>query len=666
MNDVQIARITLRILLLLIAFATLFITQRAIAQPAIDEADIRKAAKGLLPIRITEEGIASQAHVTFEEAVVPLLRTHCFECHGNDSQSAELNLEQLVTESPIVVNRDKWINVLEQSKNRVMPPEGETQPSEEERTRLVLVLHNAVHNFDYSGIKHPGFEHARRLTHDEYDNTVRDLFGIDIRPTDRFPTDLIGSSGFDNSANTLFLQPLLMERYMGAADVIVDDALPLKPTTEAHRATRRLLLFREPNAVESEEQTVAKVFTRFLTHAYRRPATSDELERAKKSYAASRATGKGVVESAKDVFRTTLISPNFLMKSETLQEPDADFHIDDWELASRLSYFLWATMPDDELFDLARAEILHEPAVLDAQVQRMIADSRSETLGSIFAAQWLGSQHLGTRMRMDPIDNPWCTDSLMAAMRNETAMFFHTLVQENHPLPRLIDADFTFVNQELATQYNIGGVHGEEMQRISLQNSERGGIFGQASLLAVTSVPYRTSPVARGRWILADVLGTPPPPPPPNVSQLAEEIEENEKLSFREKLEFHRRAPNCYSCHSEMDPLGFSLEGYDHFGRERKSQEGKKLDVRGELPNGTEFEGLAGLKKVIVEQRLGDLSKQVTSKMLSYALGRQLEYYDEPTVRRIVKAVESDDYRLQTLIHEVVQSYPFQYKRSSR
>jgi hypothetical protein len=252
----------------------------------------------------------------------------------------------------------------------------------------------------------------------------------------------------------------------------------------------------------------------------------------------------------------------------------------------------------------------------------------------------------------------------MAAMRAETAMFFSTLVRENQPIPRLIDADFTFLNEELAKLYGIRGVRGKAMRRVRVKTDRRGGIFGQGSLLAVTSFPYRTSPVVRGKWILADVLGTPPPPPPPNVSQLSEEIEENDRLTFRQKLELHRQAPNCYACHSQMDPLGFSLENYDWFGRWRSRHGRRKVDARGQLPNGTEFEGIVGLKKVILDQRLEDLARQVTSKMLSYALGRQLEYYDEPAIRKITAALKKNDYRLHVLLHEVVMSYPFQYKKN--
>ena len=616
------------------------------------------------PIPVTPEAVASVAELDFSDATVPLLRKYCFECHNNDSQSGELNIERMIGESPIVLNREKWINVLEQTKNRVMPPEDEQQPSEDDRTRLVLTLHHAIHNFDYSNIVDPGYERVRRLTHDEYDNTVRDLFGADLRVAKRFPSDMTGKSGFDNSANTLFIQPILMERYIGAAEFVVTSALPDRPDSERLRAARARIFIQEPSNSVDERAAAETVLSRFLLRAYRRPASDEQLARALKQYESGRARGLEFDDAVKSVIQTTLISPGFLFKSETKGESESAYKIDDWDLASRLSYFLWASMPDDELFDLAASGRLNDEPTLLAQIKRMIEDPKSKTLGSIFAAQWLGSQHLGTRMRLDPIDNPWCTDSLMASMRDETAMFFHSLVLDNQPIQRLIDADFTYLNEELAKLYRIPGVKGDEMRRVSLKTDQRGGIFGQGSLLAVTSFPYRTSPVVRGKWILADVLGTPPPPPPPNVSELPEEIEENDRLTFRQKLELHRRAPNCYACHSQMDPLGFSLENYDWFGRWRGSRRRRKSDVRGTLPNGTQFEGLAGLKRVVVEQRSDDLLRQVSSKMLSYALGRQLEYYDEPALRKIVANVKADDYRLRTLIREIVTSYPFQYKKN--
>jgi hypothetical protein len=252
----------------------------------------------------------------------------------------------------------------------------------------------------------------------------------------------------------------------------------------------------------------------------------------------------------------------------------------------------------------------------------------------------------------------------MESLKAETAMFFHSLIINDEPISRLIDADYTFLNEEVAAHYKIDGVKGSHMRRVSLDDPDRGGIFGQGSLLAITSFPGRTSPVVRGKWILSDVLGTPPPPPPPNVSDFSEEIEDNDLLSPRQKLQMHRRNSNCYSCHSQIDPLGFSLESFDWFGRSRTHSRGRPIDARGKLPNGTEFSGPAGLKKVIIEQRMPDLVRQLTQKMLSYALGRQLEYFDEPAIRGIIDATQKDGYRLRTMIHAIVESYPFQYKKN--
>ncbi len=619
----------------------------------------------ILPVVINPQTLAQYENVNLQEEVEPLLRQYCFDCHSNDSSSGELNLEKLLAVSPIVTKRDQWINVIEQSRNHVMPPEDGDQPTTAEREKIVLSLHNAIHNFDYSRIDDPGFETARRLTHREYSNTVRDLFGIDIDVVDRFPTDLTATSGFDNSANSLFIQPLLLERYLGIAEHVVTTALPDTPrTAEEHAAHERIF-----GGISGRDSVAARnLLERFLTRAYRRPPRPLELDRFTRQIETAIRNGADFETAVKATLQAVLITPSFLLLTES--EPEQDiansdqpYAITDWELASRLSYFLWASMPDDELLEHAKTGQLREPAVLKAQVSRMLADPKSDTLGSVFTAQWLGSQHLGTRVRMDPIDNPWCTDSLMAAMRDETAMFFNSIVRENRPVTSLIESDYTFMNEELANHYRIEGVQGDAMRRVSVDPQRRGGIFGQGALLAVTAFPGRTSPVVRGKWILDNVLGTPPPPPPPNVSELSEEVAENRRLSFRQKLELHREKPNCYACHSQMDPLGFSLEQFDWFGRYRSRQGRRRIDAKGELPNGTEFVGLAGLKQVIVEQRDEDLLRQVSQKMLSYALGRQLEYYDEPAIRKIVRLAKTDQMRMQTIITEIVNSYPFRFKK---
>lgn len=618
----------------------------------------------LLPVVVNKQTLASHKNRDFQTDIVPLLKTYCFDCHSNDTSYGELNLEEMIAKSPIVVDRGKWINVIEQTKNRVMPPEDGEQPGEPQRRALVLGLHNKIHNFDYSQIKNPGFEKARRLTHQEYDNTVSDLFGVRVAVASRFPKELSGKSGFDNSSNTLFIQPLLLERYATAADEIVEELLPKRPQDARQTKATKSVFYLEPKTPAEASDVARKLITRFVSRAYRRPLRQDELDRLMGRYQQYVADGSEHSDAIRSIVRQTLISPNFLMKFEQTTGTD-DFRVNDFELANRLSYFLWASMPDSELFKLAGSKSLHKPEVLAGQVNRMLRDPRSKSLGEIFAAQWLGSQHVGTRVRLDPIDNPWCTDSLMESMREETALFFHSLVTENKPIGRLVDADYTYLNNELAALYKIRGVRGPEMRRVSLEGTQRGGVLGQGSVLAVTSFPYRTSPVVRGKWVLETLLGTPPPPPPPNVSELSDEIAENRRLSIRQKLERHRQSPSCSACHSEMDPLGLSLEKFDWFGRYRERYERGRIDDSGSLPTGESFAGLQGLKKVIVETRSDDLVRQVASKMLSYALGRQLEYYDEPAIRTIIERISAEENRFQPLIHQIVASYPFQYKQQS-
>jgi mono/diheme cytochrome c family protein len=574
---------------------------------------------------------------------IGLMEKHCLECHDSSVSKGDLDIETALDENPLVKSHHLWVNVLERIRNGEMPPEDEPQPSEAERQALVDWVNREVIEFDYTTVKDPGYELARRLSHAEYNNTVHDLFGVNVRPADEFPHDLRGVSGFSNSANTLFIQPTLLERYISAAEEVVNAALP-----DWHFAKES-----DPN----------KLFRVYLRRAYRRPASDAEVGELVARYQAARELGHLHVAALKPALIFSLISPNFLFRIESAPSGPKDHRITDWELASRLSYFIWASTPDDALLDLAAAGKLRDPDIIREQVQRMLRDERSGALGHEFASQWLKFEHVGTRVRLDPIDSPWCTDTLMKAMRDESAHFIHSLVQENQPIHRLINANYTFLNEELARHYRIMGIKGEHMRRVTLNDNRRGGIFGHGSVLAVTSFPGRTSPVVRGTYILDDILGTPPPPPPPDAGELENDEEGGQKLTLKQKLEVHRSAPQCAGCHARIDPLGFSLENYDWFGRYRDRYRGKPIDSEGQLPNGHEFSGLSGLREVIISQRLDDLTRQITRKLLSFGLGRQLDYYDELATQQILAAVKRDGYRFHTLINGIVNSYPFQWKR---
>lgn len=612
--------------------------------------------------------LAAFQGLSVDASVLPsakaLLVDYCYDCHDAETSKGDIDLESALENPPLVRHLALWENVAERTRNGDMPPEKKPQPSEEERARILAWLESEIDDFDYSRVDNPGFVPVRRLTHVEFNNTIRDLFGLDLKLVEDFPADLSGSSGFDNSANTLFVQPALLERYVAVIDKVMALALPDTISTGKQRAVHQQIFKQLPPGKESDREAAADTLRPFLTRAFRRSPSEDELAQSLAIYERETATGRNFESAIKRALSATLMSPNFLLKIEESKDTNNSYRVNDWELASRLSYFLWASMPDEELSDLAQRNLLSNETVLRHEVARMLKDPRSDSLGSVFAAQWLGYDDLGVRIRMDPIDNPWCTDSLMDAMKAESAIFFTSLVRENLPLQRLIDADYTYLNSELASHYGMKGIEGESMQRVLLTDRNRGGIFGQGSIHAVTSFPYRTSPVVRGKWILDTVLGTPPPPPPPNVSEISDEIRKQRKLTRREKLELHRKNPNCYGCHSKMDPLGFSMENFDWFGRWREKDRGKPVDADGELPDGTKFTGTTGLKEIILERRFDDLTRQITRKMLSYALGRQLEYYDELAVRGIVDELERDEFKVQTLIQSIVTSYPFQYKKN--
>ncbi len=401
----------------------------------------------------------------------------------------------------------------------------------------------------------------------------------------------------------------------------------------------------------------------FCRRAFRRPATTTEIKGLQKLFLNEFSNSQQFETAIQKTLTAVLVMPQFLLKIESATKGTNPELINDFDLASRLSYFLWASMPDEELLQLAEQGRLSKPEVLQSQIDRMLKNRRSKTLGYVFGGQWLGFEDVGIRRRQDPIDNPWCTESLMTAMRAESALFLHSLIRNDRPLAELINARYTFLNEELAKHYRIRGISGEAMRKVNLKTQLRGGILTHASVLSITAFPDRTSPVVRGHWVLDTILGTPPPEPPPNVSEISEQVLERDDLSFREKVQQHSSNVNCKSCHQEMDPIGFSLENYDNFGRYRTRQFGKKIDAHGQLPDGTQFEGSEQLKNVLVSQRLPNLTRQVTEKMLTYALGRQLEYFDEQAIRTIVMKTTENDYRFQTLIKSVINSQPFLYRQ---
>jgi hypothetical protein len=361
-----------------------------------------------------------------------------------------------------------------------------------------------------------------------------------------------------------------------------------------------------------------------------------------------------------------LSGPEFLFRIERDPAniaPNTSYRISDLDLASRLSFFLWSSIPDDELLELAERGRLHEPAVLKQQVRRMLADSRSDAIVENFAGQWLSIRSLQAVVP-DPRIFPEFDEELRDAMQKETELFFASNLSEDRPVMDLLNADYTFLNERLARHYGIPGVYGSQFRRVPLTQDARRGLLGKGTILATTSRANRTSPVLRGKWVLDNLLGVPPSPPPPNVAAgLKETSDDGRVLTVREQTEAHRANPACSVCHSLMDPIGFALDNFNGVGQLRTSDGGIPLDVSGTLYDGTQFEGPAGLRKLLLD-REEQVVTTITEKLLTYALGRGLQSYDQPAVRKILREAAPSDYRWSSLIEGVVNSLPFQMRRS--
>ncbi len=427
--------------------------------------------------------------------------------------------------------------------------------------------------------------------------------------------------------------------------------------------THKRIVTQRPSKPAEFEACARDVLRKFATRAFRRPVRQDEVDRLVKLAVLARDQGDSYERGIQLAVQAVLVSPHFLFRVEMDSDPSKQepHYLNDYELASRLSYFLWSSMPDEALLAQAKRGDLRQREVLAGHVRRMLADAKSEALVQNFAGQWLQTRNLSV-IAPDEDKFPGFDDALRGAMQRETELFFAAILREDRSVLDFLDADFTFVNERLARHYGMAGVSGKEFRRVKLADHRRGGVITLSGVLAVTSNPTRTSPVKRGKWILENILGTPPPPPPPMVAELKDDERTALSGTLRQRMEKHRADPNCASCHARMDPLGFGLENFDAVGAWR-TQEGKfPIDSSGTLPGGQSFRGPAELK-TILKTRKGDFTRCLTEKMLTYALGRGLEYHDKYAVEQITLGLARDNYRLASLIREITTSEPFQMRQ---
>jgi hypothetical protein len=438
-------------------------------------------------------------------------------------------------------------------------------------------------------------------------------------------------------------------------------------------------------ATSKEEEPCARTILATVGHrAFRRPVTDADLRPLMAFYQSGRAE-RDFDFGIEKALRAMLVSPDFLFRIEqdprpgvpggaapraalkpvndAAISPGSVYRISDYELASRLSFFLWSSVPDDQLLDLAEKGKLKDPVVLERQVRRLLDDPRSDSLVSNFAGQWLYIRNLA-QQKPDPDAFPEFDESLRQAFRQETELFFQNILREDCSVMDLLDANYTFLNQRLAEHYGIPNIYGPQFRKVTLTDPNRGGLLGQGSILTGTSYPNRTSVVQRGKWILDNLLGSPPPPKPPDIPELEAHSKDGRQLTMREQMEIHRSNAICASCHARMDPIGFALENFDGVGKWRDQDGGAPIDASGKLPGGVQFQGPAGLKKLLVASYGYQFETTVTEKLLTYALGRGLEYYDKPAVRSIIRQAAADNYRMSALVTAIVKSTPFQMRRT--
>ena len=473
------------------------------------------------------------------------------------------------------------------------------------------------------------------------------------------------------------LQPMMKgavlsndEKYHGHAEVqSLTIEGPYDGAVPEDTPSRRRILVCRPAAAAEEEACAARILSRLARLAYRRPPTEGDIETLLGFYRDGRAKDGGNFDTGIQLaLERLLVDPDFLLRvheDPPGAAPGQAYRLPDLALASRLSFFLWSSIPDEELLEVAGRGELTDPAILHGQVRRMLADPRSEALVSNFAAQWLHLRNLDD-VKAEPAAYPEFDQDLVEAFRQETALFIGSTLDEDRSVLDLLGADYTYVNERLARHYGIPGVYGSRFRRVTLPDlAQRGGLLGHGSLLSLTSYPHRTSPVLRGRWLLEAIFGAPPQGPPPDVPALPERGENDVPASMRERLERHRRNPACASCHRLIDPPGFMLEHYDAVGRWRSVTEtGLPVDAAGTMPNGVTAVGLTGLRGLLLaapEQFVGTF----TERLLAYALGREPRHYDRPTVRRIVRDAAADEYRWSSVILGIVDSPAFRMRRAA-
>jgi len=611
---------------------------------------------------------------TYDTDVLPIIRTRCLECHNGEKSEGEFDLSKFADGKSAVAGIDTWERVARRVRQNEMPPQGSPGLNDDQKGRFHRWVDSRPNEdlcrqiaSDETQAWYKGHVMSRRLTAVEYGNAVEHLTGVKLLASETPPSDGAGGEGFDTVGDSLFTSPIHLEAYLAIADRVIDSAVNAEQTKSGDALPNQpRLITRLPKSLDSsstldDEAAARETLALFAKRAWRRPVTDEEIDRLMVLFRQSLTSEHLFLSAIRQPLKAVMVSPHFLFVVESEPEGSGVQRITPHQLATRLALLIWSSIPDETLLEQADRGLLHDDQMLKREVRRMLADPKARGLGENFGLQWLGLRNFG-ELRPDSELFPDFDPTLAADMREEAVALLTSVFRDNAPLSDLIAADYIYVNGRLANHYEIELPSDAPWQRVSLADRRRGGVITMASVLTAASYPRRTSPVLRGRWLLEELLGANVPPPPPNVPALEEAGDSaSTVLTMRQRLEVHRKNPDCASCHDRMDPLGFGLENFDAIGRWRSLDHGSAIDATGKLPSGETFDGPEQLKATLMK-RSGEFEKHFVRKLLGFALGRSLNKFDMCVVDECLKALKENDGRASVLIEQIALSYPFQHR----
>ena len=628
--------------------------------------------------RAADEKALSEWGKTYKQDIWPIVQEKCLKCHSGKEPEGGFDAAKFENSSEVVNAQGVWEGVAKRVRLKEMPPEGSPQLTDPEKStfhrwldsRPTEDLCSQIAN-DETQAWYRGFVMSRRLTRTEYLNAIRDAVGIEVDSALPVPSDGAGGEGFDTNGDTLFTSPIHIEQYLNVAKQTlaraIPDSLVEQPAGQwqgARGTATRLLGADWPGSSAADDQ-VKTLISQFAKRAWRRPVQPDEVDRLAQLYQAARERKESIGSAVRQSLTGVLLSPHFMFVVETESEEGGVQRLTAHQLAFRLSLLIWSSIPDDALMAAADRDELQTPEQILGQVHRLLDDLRSRAIGENFGLQWLSLTNFLTSAKPDAELYPEYDRELAESMREEAIRTIADVFQNNRPLTDLIQSDHVIVNSRLAKLYGLPEVAPENAAndkwlRIAVTDRVRGGVVTLGATLVSTSYPRRTSPVLRGRWILEDVLGSHVPPPPPNVPALEEHVADK-PMSLRERLELHRKNADCASCHNRMDPLGFGLENFDVLARWRADDQGVTIDASGVLPSGEKFVGPIELKQTIMK-RSGEFERHFVRKLLGFALGRQLNKFDDCVINDCMEKLKSNEHHSRVVIETIATSYPFQHR----